>query len=102
MAPRSVRADACESGVSLRFYRVASGFARHARAELSARADAELQIDARHVRLDRLLAHERRARNLTVGDAGRGELRDSELRRGQFIRRATPRSDQPEFVACPA
>src|SRR5207248_9407403 len=32
--------------------------ARHARAELGARTDAKLAIDAREVRLDRLRAHE--------------------------------------------
>src|ERR1700759_5666645 len=102
MAGRYVRSNAGESGVSLRFYRAASGVARHPRAELGTRADAELQIDAPHVRLDGLLTHEGRPRNLTVGDARCGELRHSELRRGQFIRRATPRSDQGEFVVCPA
>src|SRR5438876_11309309 len=62
------------SGVSLRLYDL-----RHARAKLCARADAQLLISTREVRLHRLRTHEEGGRHLAIRQPLRGELGDAAL-----------------------
>src|SRR6266536_1431259 len=89
-----------ESGVSLRSCLVPSGSSADPRAELGAGANAELAVDTREVRLDRLRTDECRLRHLAVRQAGRRQLGDESLRLRELVRRATPRRDARELGAC--
>src|SRR5690348_8389234 len=66
--------------------------------ELAPRAEAELAVDPGQVRLDRLRARERRGGDLPVRTAGRRELGDPPLARGQGPRRARPQADARELL----
>ena len=94
---------AAASGVSLRLCLHPPALVGHARAELRARGDAELAVDARQVRLDGLGAHERGARDLAVRHSRRGELGDSDARSAVSSSGARRRPTRPSSArACSA
>ena len=68
--------------------------------ELRAGADAELAVDARQSRLDRVLGEEERGRDLSVRSPLGDELGDPSLGLGQLPGRRRPAADPRELGTC--
>src|SRR4051812_38789455 len=73
----------------------------HEAAELSARTDVQLAVDARQVRLDGLGADEQLRGDLAIGHPLGRQLGDPVLRRGQVRAVAQPRAHPAELGARP-
>src|SRR5438876_2473436 len=78
----------------------AAAIRRHMRCELAPRANAELPVRAREVRLDGAHAHEQRGRDLAVAPACRSELRDPLLGLRQFGRSVGTEADPCALRPC--